>query len=462
MISNISLTYRIALVIFLLELVMLTVIIGYSLSSYKKDSKQHFNELSAISLNLLAEFSRTALLTGEFSFVQPHFEKVIKDQHVKLIILRDSSRQIVASSSPSIIVEEKKFKQTEYIYWLEKSINNASGSIGTLHMLVDFQSEADALNTILMRSIIIALFGMLIIAFIAISAGHFLTRKINRITMAAREFSNGNNKIKTYLSGKNEIDQLGSVFDSMTESIGNQTAILEKEVEERTQSLKELNKELETFSYSISHDLRSPLRIIEGFCVALEEDCEDKINTAGKEYLSRIKFNVNKMEMLIDDMLIMSRINRSEPKFERCSINDIANNVSQDIQSQYTNRQVEFNIENNLFVQADKKLLSILFKNALENAWKFTSKRELTEITIGKKIDNNNTVYFIKDNGVGFNSEYVDQVFDPFKRMHNEKEYHGTGLGLAIIQQVMRRHKGSTWIESEVDQGTTLFFSFEN
>ena len=461
MINNLSLKYRIAIVIFGLEFIMLAVVLSYSLTSYKTENENHEKEMAQISMDLLVEFSRTALLTGEYSFVQPHFENLVKDKGVQVIILRDKTGKTVASSSPGIILKADSIKYTEYTYWLERKIGNAAGDIGSLHMLMDNEREALLFKAILIRSAIIALVGMLIIAIIAISAGHLLTRKINRITDAARAFATGNTNAKTHLSGQNELDQLGHVFDEMTDSITNQKASLEQEVADRTLTLSRLNQELETFSYSISHDLRGPLRLIGGFCQAFEEDCSNSLDEQGKEYLARIKTNVNKMESLINDMLLLARVNRSEPKHEHCSINEIVGGLLHELKSHYPGHDVKFRIEHEMTLYADKQLLSILLMNALDNAWKYTSKSENPEVSVGMVEQKHETVYYVQDNGVGFDQQFADMVFTPFKRMHPDSKYPGTGLGLPIIRQVIQRHGGTVWLTTAPDQGTTLYFSFD-
>jgi PAS domain S-box-containing protein len=243
-----------------------------------------------------------------------------------------------------------------------------------------------------------------------------------------------------------------------------------KEIEERLEQqrgqlarsnaeLIEINKELESFSYSVSHDLRAPLRSIDGFSHALLEDCADKLTEAGQDYLNRIRAATQRMGMLIDDLLNLSRITRGEIHLEDLNISDLVRSILDSLERMHPDRRIEFKIDEGLQVQADQRLLRVALENLLNNAWKFTSKCPLARIDFGKTNANGASAYFIRDNGAGFDPAYADRLFGAFQRLHTVAEFPGTGVGLATVQRIIRRHGGQIWAEGAVDRGATFFFT---
>lgn len=233
---------------------------------------------------------------------------------------------------------------------------------------------------------------------------------------------------------------------------------LEKKVAERTEELNNANKELEAFSYSVSHDLRAPLRTLDGFSQAVIEDYSDKIDDTGKDYLNRIRAAAKKMAKLIDDMLSFSRLSRREMSFSRVNISDLVEKILNET-CQDENRKKQLIIQKDVFVIADYSLMEIALTNILTNAWKFTSNNEETIIEFKCNYESSKLIYTISDNGVGFEMKYANKLFAPFQRLHSDKEFPGTGIGLAIVQRVIKRHNGNVWIESEKNKGTTIYFT---
>jgi PAS domain S-box-containing protein len=234
---------------------------------------------------------------------------------------------------------------------------------------------------------------------------------------------------------------------------------LEMRVIERTSQLEQANKELEAFSYSVSHDLRSPLRGIDGFSLALYEDYYKELDDKAKDYIERIRTATKRMDALIDSLLKLSRVSHFELKNESVNLSAIAKEISESIRSADKVRNAEFIIKNNLYIKGDKYLLHIVLENLLNNAWKFTSKNEKTIIEFGVFEENSKPIYFIKDNGVGFDMKYSNKLFGAFQRLHSSKDYPGTGIGLATVQRIIHRHNGKIWFESELNKGTTFYFT---
>ncbi len=241
---------------------------------------------------------------------------------------------------------------------------------------------------------------------------------------------------------------------------------VEKEVErqrlELAQSNAELmaaNAELESFSYSVSHDLRAPLRAIDGFSHALLEDCTDRLDEEGKVYLNRIRAATQRMGSLIDDLLELSSLSRTAMQTQALNISALARSIAVDLQQEQPERQIDLRIQDGLIASADLGLIRVALENLLSNAWKFTSKRASALIEFGQAEVNGVLAFFVRDDGAGFNPVYADRLFGPFQRLHGITEFAGTGIGLATVQRIVHRHGGRIWAESAVDRGATFYFT---
>jgi PAS domain S-box-containing protein len=234
---------------------------------------------------------------------------------------------------------------------------------------------------------------------------------------------------------------------------------LDQRVRERTAQLEAANKEMEAFTYSVSHDLRAPLRAVDGFSKAILEDYADKLDEEGKENLAFIRDGAQQMGKLIDDMLRLSRAGRTEMRMERVSLSALVRDIADDLQRQDPARQVEWRIAPDVSAMGDQPLLRILLENLLSNAWKFTGRCPAARIEFFSSQQGGTTVYAIRDNGAGFDMAYVNKLFAPFQRLHTAEEFPGTGIGLAIVQRIINRHGGRIWAEGAVNQGATFYFT---
>ncbi len=237
---------------------------------------------------------------------------------------------------------------------------------------------------------------------------------------------------------------------------------LEMRVAERTSELELANKELETFAYSVSHDLRAPLRSIDGFSRILLEDFADKLDENGKKNLEIIRAASQRMAQLIDDILQLSRITRSRIQRLPVDLSAQAALVAEDLKKIEPARTVEIGIEPSCLVFADGNLMRIVLENLLGNAWKFTGNQPNAKIQFGKEIQNGNAVYFVRDNGVGFDMRHASKLFGAFQRLHTTAEFPGTGIGLASVQRIIHRHGGKVWIEARPNEGATAYFTIPN
>ena len=236
-------------------------------------------------------------------------------------------------------------------------------------------------------------------------------------------------------------------------------ATLEARVRERTAELSAANQELESFSYSVSHDLRVPLRSIDGWSMALMEDYRDKLDEKGQGYLQTVRSEVQRMAQIIDALLQISGVSRSEMAREKVDLGAVARSVEAELRKAEPEREVEFRVASGIEAEGDPHLLRLVLQNLIGNAWKFTRKRKHARVELDADRRDGRTIYFVRDNGAGFDMAFVSKFFVPFARLHGQDEYPGQGVGLATVQRIVHRHGGTIWAEGEVDKGATVYFT---
>jgi light-regulated signal transduction histidine kinase (bacteriophytochrome) len=234
---------------------------------------------------------------------------------------------------------------------------------------------------------------------------------------------------------------------------------IEKELQHRTIEAESANKELESFSYSVSHDLRAPLRVMDGFSEAIFLDYGDKLDEQGQDLLIRIRKASQKMSQLIDDTLKLSRVSRSDMNIEQIDLSEMAKSIASELKATQPERQVKFNIQPEVKTYGDRQLVRMALMNLMENSWKFTGRRRQARIDFGASEQDGKLVAFVKDNGDGFDMKYADKIFRPFSRLHSEKDFPGTGIGLATVQRIIHRHGGKIWPEAQKGKGVTFYFT---
>ena len=243
----------------------------------------------------------------------------------------------------------------------------------------------------------------------------------------------------------------------------NKILMLNKELEERvnlrTTQLQEANKELEAFSYSVSHDLQAPVRAIRGFSDIINEEYEDQIPEEVKEYFERIQASTKKMNQLINGLLDLSRLGRKNLHVETIKFDAMANKIFQELAASEQGRTIKFTANTNQTILADKEMLTILLRNLIGNAVKYTRREPNPEIIFSVQTNNNQPVFYISDNGVGFDMEYAEKLFQPFQRLHTGELFEGTGVGLSLVKRIIQHHQGNVWVESEEGKGTTFYFT---
>jgi signal transduction histidine kinase len=299
---------------------------------------------------------------------------------------------------------------------------------------------------------------------------------LEHVAKAADAIAAGDLSRRVTVTGRDEISRLGSAFNVMAAHVAESQEVLEARVQARTrelnQSREELqkyaanlsaaNSELEAFSYSVSHDLRAPLRSIDGFSQALIEDCGERVGADGTDYLRRIRKAAQHMGCLLDDLLKLARVTRAELHLETIDLSAMAESTLLALSEAHRDRTVDWRVQPGLRVSGDARLLQIALTNLLENAWKFTGKRAQAQIEFGMRPDSGVAgEYFVRDNGAGFDPMYSAKLFAAFQRLHHAAEFPGTGIGLATVQRIVSRHGGQVRAEGAIEQGATFTFTLQ-
>jgi signal transduction histidine kinase len=256
-----------------------------------------------------------------------------------------------------------------------------------------------------------------------------------------------------------ELNREISARERTEEQIRGLNEELEQHIEARTAELKNACQDLESFAYTVSHDLRAPLRSIHGFSQALVEDCYSRLDDTGREFLRRICAAAARMDRLIDDLLEFSRVGRHRLRQATVSLSDICTDIVTQLRNEEPGRETSISIADNVLVTGDAHLLGIVMDNLLRNAWKFSGKVNCTRIAFGETERDGERVFFVRDNGAGFDMRYADKLFDAFQRLHSLDEFAGTGIGLASVRRIIERHGGRIWAESEEGKGATFYFT---
>ncbi len=264
---------------------------------------------------------------------------------------------------------------------------------------------------------------------------------------------------QTYVVALKEVQTQSQEIEQQSKHIRELNTGLEERIRQRTTELEASNRELEAFSYSVSHDLRAPLRSIDGMSLALLEDYEAALDDDGKKFLQRLRANSQQMATLIDSLLELSRLTRAEMRREPVNMTALADEIVAEIQARQPERKVALDMQEVPDTVGDKRLLRVALENLLSNAWKYTAKQPEAQIVFSASEQEGKTVYAVKDNGAGFDMAFYNKLFGAFQRLHSVNEFEGTGIGLATVQRIIRRHGGQIWAEGEPGKGATFFFT---
>jgi signal transduction histidine kinase len=301
----------------------------------------------------------------------------------------------------------------------------------------------------LQQSLILLLAAVVIVTVVnSRMASVTVERRIRTLRDGAEQVAAGNLGHRNRISGSDELAELARAFDAMTARLQASYASLESS-----------NRELEAFSYAVSHDLRAPLRSVAGFSQAALEDYGPQLDAQGRQYLELASEAAREMGQLIDDLLGLSRVTRAEMVRAPVDLSALATSIVEELRRAEPERHVEVEVTPDLVVQADATLLHQVMENLIRNAWKFTSRHPTARIRVGRQRWRGLDAYVVADDGAGFDMAYVDKLFQPFQRLHRTVEFTGTGIGLATVRRIVRRHGGDAWAEGEVEKGTAIYFT---
>ncbi|MCU7833865.1 MAG: hypothetical protein KZQ83_01335 [gamma proteobacterium symbiont of Taylorina sp.] len=332
-------------------------------------------------------------------------------------------------------------EQANERFYPAQSFDNEAEIIQELKTLMtDYQLQSDSFQILIKREW--RILGILAVKEVAFPQyiNHYLNLARNIAPVIALAISNARIHQKQLIS-EQEIHSLNRELNNQLYSVNN------------------LNQELETFTYSVSHDLRGPLRGLDGFSNILLRDYSQILDERGQNFLNRIRANAQRMGELIDDLLRLSRLTRAELIIQSVDLSVIAIELSENLQQAEPERQVNFTIDKDLTADGDVSLIKAALENLIGNSWKYTSKCEQANIHIGKQVKEEQIVFYIKDNGAGFDMDYADKLFAPFQRLHSANDYPGTGIGLATVQRIIQRHRGKIWAEAKPGEGACFYFS---
>jgi len=327
------------------------------------------------------------------------------------------------------------------------------------------QLRSDIITTVL-SSLILATFAIFASALFARHLQKTISDPLLELESIAHKITaHQDYSLRASSSNENEIGELVDAFNTMLGTIARQNRIisehtetLERTVDERTRELAATIKELEAFSYSVSHDLKAPLRSIRGFSEILVEDYSAGMDPKARNFLNRIQHNSDRMMSLIGSLLELSRASRREIDKQTFKLNPMIRHLVHDLKQQHAERKLLVWIQDDMLITGDEKLLEVVFANLLGNAFKYTQHRDETRIEIGVTQHEGLPCYFVRDNGIGFDNKDAAQIFQPFTRLHSADQFDGSGIGLATVARIISRHQGAIWADSRPNQGTTIYF----
>jgi signal transduction histidine kinase len=465
-------------------------LITYDLITFKQ---QRLNDLST-QAEILGAISSAALVFNDAKAAGEYLSALKARPQVTLAIIYDNGGKVFATyqrsdsinvSAPPAEADGHRIEGDDLV--LFRHISQGNETIGTLHLRTNL-----GLTTRLLRFagiVLLLLISSLLLAMLLSARLQALISKpilevtnIARLVIDHQDYSH-----RAVKHSKDEVGVLVDAFNQMLTQIQQREAALQKanqalqleiadhksaraqvaalnetleqRVAERTAELEAANRELESFCYSVSHDLRAPLRGIDGFTTILQESHGDKLDQQAKNYLQRVRAATQRMGHLIDDLLKLSRTVRSEMNPTTVNLSELAQSIANDLQETAPDRRATFSIAPDMIANADAALIRAVLENLLGNAWKFTGKRTEAQIEVGSTVTAGQTTYFVRDNGTGFDMKYADKLFGAFQRLHSISEFEGTGVGLANVQRIIRRHGGQVWADAKLDEGATFYFT---
>ena len=365
----------------------------------------------------------------------------------------DVSRRMIAGETGEALLDAITSMQTKQLRTTQ--LIKATASIDRRQIETAFAQAAQAEATATSSQLWISLVCLAFVLLLSFALSRGLLRSVAEISSGFGRFGGGDFSQPIEVSGSDELYDVAQHANQMAANLDR----LRREQKRVEAELTISNRELEAFSYSVAHDLRAPLRGINGFARALKEDLADKLDGETKDYLERICAGAERMGELIDALLALSRVSRVALQRETVNLTNVADGIVKQLRASHPERSVDFVNQQDVTAYGDARLLRAALENLLGNAWKFTGGRPLARISFGTARQDGALVYVVQDNGAGFDMAYAEKLFAPFQRLHSTREFVGTGIGLATVQRIVHRHGGRIWADGAVDQGATFRFT---
>ena len=480
-----KLTALLLLVSSLVLLLTATAFVTYEVLSIRRTTLKNLSTLGRV----IAANSTASLAFVNDADAREILSALRAEPHVVAAGLYDKAGRLFArypanlsGDALPVVLERDGYRfEAGYVIGLEPVAEAGNPRLGTLYLKSDMQAVSRALRLSVAIGAGVMAISLLTAYFLAAVLQSRISEPILALSEAAAAVSTRQDySVRAPKLGADELGTLTDAFNLMLGRIEEQSlelrryaTELEQRVAERTHELEERNEalrrnaaellaansELDAFAYSVSHDLRAPLRSIDGFSQVLLEDYGPQLDEAGRDSLQRVRAASQRMATLIDDLLKLARVTRSEMRTEPVDLSKIARDIVTELQRGTPEREVEFVIAQGLETRGDARLLRVALENLLRNSWKYTGKQPRPRVEFASAQENGERVFMVRDNGAGFDMQYADKLFGVFQRLHSADEFEGTGVGLATVRRIITRHGGRIWAEGAVDQGATFYFT---
>lgn len=469
-IRNISIKKKMILVqVFTCVIVLGLCITIFLITEIKSFKSRKINSIEAIA-NIVGSNNISAIQFFDNDAANKSLSELRLENDILNASIIDNKKSVFASYTKTgakpllfdnITITEKKSELKDGKLFVYAPIYKETEFYG----IVCLQVELTQLNNLIYERLKIAVFllfiGIGLAILIAILIQRYISKPLlNLVSIMQEVRETSDYKKRAQVLGKDEISVLSLEFNNMLEQIQKRDNELELRVKSRTEELEIANKDLNAFSYSVAHDLKSPLRAINGFTQILKNTYESKLDDEGKNLLKLVIDNSSKLSKLIDDLLEFSKMQKREMSNDSIDMSKIAKEVYDELIVNEKGRTIDFKINPLPPSYGDFAMLKQVWTNLIANALKYTRKKEKVEIEIGSKTNDNEIIYFIKDNGAGFDMAFIDKLFGVFQRLHSAEEFEGNGVGLALVKRIVERHNGKVWAEGKINEGATFYFSF--